>query len=152
MTQFPDGTNDAATWDPSTVYTVGAADGAEQAAKGHEVALAPNVNILRTPYGGQAFACAYGPSAGEAADAFLAAVDSWTRHGRNIPEDAFAYWPAGTTPVPADRGLAGAFPMRGGSTLTVSWPLEPGAACPKIIIPNGPVLRAPEPAASRRRA
>ena len=30
-------------------------DGREQAAKGHQVSLAPNVNILRTPYGGRAF-------------------------------------------------------------------------------------------------
>jgi beta-glucosidase len=59
VTQFPDGTSDAATWNPATVYSVGAADGGEQAAKGHEVALAPNVNILRTPYGGRAFE-AYG--------------------------------------------------------------------------------------------
>ena len=55
VTQFPDGTSDAATWDPSTVQSVGAADGTEQAAKGHQVSLAPNVNILRTPYGGRAF-------------------------------------------------------------------------------------------------
>jgi beta-glucosidase len=55
VTWFPDGTNDAATWNPSTVYTVGAADGREQAAKGHNVSLAPNLNILRTPYGGRAF-------------------------------------------------------------------------------------------------
>ena len=52
VTQFPDGTSDAATWDPSTVQSVGAADGTEQAAKGHQVSLAPNLNILRTPYGG----------------------------------------------------------------------------------------------------
>ena len=55
VTQFPDGTSDAATWDPATVQAVGAADGTEQAAKGHEVSLAPNLNILRTPYGGRAF-------------------------------------------------------------------------------------------------
>jgi beta-glucosidase len=55
VTWFPDGTNDAATWDPSAVYAVGAADGREQAAKGHNVSLAPNLNILRTPYGGRAF-------------------------------------------------------------------------------------------------
>jgi beta-glucosidase len=55
VTWFPDGTNDAATWDPSTVQAVGAADGREQAAKGHNVSLAPNLNILRTPYGGRAF-------------------------------------------------------------------------------------------------
>ena len=55
VTQFPDGTNDAATWNPTTVQAVGAADGTEQAAKGHQVSLAPNINILRTPYGGRAF-------------------------------------------------------------------------------------------------
>ena len=55
VTQFPDGTSDAATWNPGTVQSVGAADGTEQAAKGHQVSLAPNLNILRTPYGGRAF-------------------------------------------------------------------------------------------------
>ncbi len=55
VTQFPDGTNDAATWDPAAVHAVGAADGREQAAKGHNVSLSPNLNILRTPYGGRAF-------------------------------------------------------------------------------------------------
>ena len=55
VTLFPDGTNSAATWDPATVYTLGNANGTEQAAKGHQVSLAPNINILRTPYGGRAF-------------------------------------------------------------------------------------------------
>ena len=55
VTQFPSGLNDAATWDPSLVQRVGTADGGEQAAKGHNVSLAPNLNILRTPYGGRAF-------------------------------------------------------------------------------------------------
>src|SRR5580692_4597952 len=55
VTWFPDGTNDAATWDPPAVQAAGAADGREQAAKGHNVSLAPNLNILRTPYGGRAF-------------------------------------------------------------------------------------------------
>ncbi len=55
VTQFPDGTSDASTWDPSTVRSIGAADGTEQAAKGHQISLAPNLNILRTPYGGRAF-------------------------------------------------------------------------------------------------
>ncbi|TVZ06929.1 glycosyl hydrolase [Trebonia kvetii] len=55
VTLFPDATNSAATWDPATVYTLGSADGTEQAAKGHQISLAPNINILRTPYGGRAF-------------------------------------------------------------------------------------------------
>ena len=55
VTQFPSGTNDAATWDPTTLQTVGAAQGAEQAAKGHNISLAPNLNILRIPEGGRAF-------------------------------------------------------------------------------------------------
>jgi beta-glucosidase len=55
VTWFPSGTTDAATWDPALVRAVGAADGTEQAAKGHNVSLAPNLNVLRTPYGGRAF-------------------------------------------------------------------------------------------------
>jgi beta-glucosidase len=55
VTEFPSGLNDAATWNPTLVQAVGAADGAEQAAKGHDISLAPNVNILRIPYGGRAF-------------------------------------------------------------------------------------------------
>jgi len=55
VTQFPSGLNDAATWDPALVQAVDAANGAEQAAKGHNVSLAPNLNILRIPYGGRAF-------------------------------------------------------------------------------------------------
>ncbi len=55
VTWFPSGTSDAATWDPALVRAVGAADGTEQAAKGHNVSLAPNLNVLRTPYGGRAF-------------------------------------------------------------------------------------------------
>jgi beta-glucosidase len=55
VTQFPSGLNDAATWNPAMVRKVGAADGAEQAAKGHNVSLAPNLNIARTPYGGRVF-------------------------------------------------------------------------------------------------
>jgi protein-L-isoaspartate(D-aspartate) O-methyltransferase len=86
----------------------------------------------KTPAGDYEFgACAYGPRASEAAEAFLTAVAGWTRHGRNLTEDdAFAYWPAGTTPAPAGPGPAGAFPMRGGGTLTISWPPEPGTARP----------------------
>ena len=55
VTQFPSGLSDAATWDPSLVGQIGSADGGEQAAKGHNVSLAPNLNILRIPYGGRAF-------------------------------------------------------------------------------------------------
>jgi beta-glucosidase len=55
VTQWPSGLSDAATWDPAMVQEIGAADGAEQAAKGHDVSLAPNLNILRIPYGGRAF-------------------------------------------------------------------------------------------------
>ena len=55
VTLFPDATNSAATWDLGTVQALGAADGTEQAAKGHQISLAPNINVLRTPYGGRAF-------------------------------------------------------------------------------------------------
>ena len=75
VTQFPDGTSDAATWDPGTVQSVGAADGTEQAAKGHQVSLAPNLNILRTPYGGRAFE-------GYGEDPYLVVADRRRGHHR----------------------------------------------------------------------
>jgi hypothetical protein len=37
----------------------------------------------------------YGPHAVEAAEALVAQIKAWDAHGREIPGDAFAYWPAG---------------------------------------------------------
>jgi beta-glucosidase len=55
VTQWPDSKALAATWSPETATQYGMAYGAEQAAKGHNVALAPCINILRLPYWGRSF-------------------------------------------------------------------------------------------------
>ncbi len=55
VTQWPDATNNAATWDPALVNQLGQAMGAEFAGKGRNVALSPTVNILRVPFWGRAF-------------------------------------------------------------------------------------------------
>ncbi|WP_284748315.1 beta-glucosidase family protein [Amycolatopsis sp. RTGN1] len=55
VTQWPDSKALAATWNPGTATDYGKAYGAEQAAKGHNVALAPCINILRLPHWGRSF-------------------------------------------------------------------------------------------------
>jgi beta-glucosidase len=55
VTQWPDSKALAATWNPDTATAYGNAYGAEQAAKGHNVALAPCINILRVPHWGRSF-------------------------------------------------------------------------------------------------
>ncbi|WP_326836852.1 glycoside hydrolase family 3 C-terminal domain-containing protein [Amycolatopsis rhabdoformis] len=55
VTQWPDSKALAATWNPATAADYGKAYGAEQAAKGHNVALAPCINILRLPHWGRSF-------------------------------------------------------------------------------------------------
>lgn len=70
-------------------------------------------------------ACAYGPHADIAATAYLTAIADWTRHGRDLPEDAFAYWPSGISPaLPDAPGPVALLPKRHG-TLTLSWPAAP---------------------------
>jgi beta-glucosidase len=54
VTQFADTSALAATWDTSLARGYGDALGAEQAGKGHNVALAPTINILRLPLWGRA--------------------------------------------------------------------------------------------------
>ncbi|WP_414167277.1 glycoside hydrolase family 3 C-terminal domain-containing protein [Streptoverticillium reticulum] len=53
VTQWPGAKALAAAWDPELARRYGAAHGAEQAGKGHNVALAPCVNILRVPNWGR---------------------------------------------------------------------------------------------------
>ena len=53
VTEFPVATTAAATWDPALVRQFGATLGAEQSAKGRDIALAPTINILRTPLWGR---------------------------------------------------------------------------------------------------
>lgn len=55
VTQWPSATNAAATWDRDLLRRYGAATGAEQFAKGHNLVLAPTVNILRIPRWGRSF-------------------------------------------------------------------------------------------------
>lgn len=55
VTQWPDSKALAATWNPGTADEYGRAYGAEQAAKGHNVALAPCINIIRLPHWGRSF-------------------------------------------------------------------------------------------------
>jgi beta-glucosidase len=54
VTQWPDSANLAATFDTAMAKAYGLAYGAEQAGKGHNVALSPTVNILRLPLWGRA--------------------------------------------------------------------------------------------------
>ncbi|BEP13837.1 glycoside hydrolase family 3 C-terminal domain-containing protein [Acidothermaceae bacterium B102] len=54
VTQWADTTALAASWDTSLAKAYGTAYGAEQAGKGHNIALAPTVNILRLPLWGRA--------------------------------------------------------------------------------------------------
>jgi beta-glucosidase len=54
VTQWADTSALASTWDTSLAASYGAALGAEQAGKGHNIALAPTINILRLPLWGRA--------------------------------------------------------------------------------------------------
>ena len=53
VTAFPVAVTTAATWDRAMADAFGTALGAEQLGKGHNVALAPTLNILRTPLWGR---------------------------------------------------------------------------------------------------
>ncbi|MYS23992.1 beta-glucosidase [Streptomyces sp. DvalAA-14] len=55
VTQWPDSKTLAASWDIALAKAYGAAYGNEHAAKGHNVALAPCINILRRPQWGRSF-------------------------------------------------------------------------------------------------
>ena len=55
VTQWPASISNASTWDRRLVRSYGAAYGAEQAGKGRNIALAPTINILRTPLWGRSF-------------------------------------------------------------------------------------------------
>ena len=78
---------------------------------------------------------AYGPHAEAAAAELTDHVRSWDRHGRNLPGDAFSYYPSGTTaPPPGDRTVS-TFRRRHG-TLTVTWPPELTAAQDALVTPR----------------
>jgi protein-L-isoaspartate(D-aspartate) O-methyltransferase len=61
----------------------------------------------------------YGPRAADVAQGLVAQVREWDRAGRDLPGDAFEFWPAGT-PIPERPGPTGVFPKAAG-TVTVSW-------------------------------
>jgi protein-L-isoaspartate(D-aspartate) O-methyltransferase len=67
-------------------------------------------------------ALAYGHCATEAAAALVGHLHAWDARGRNLPEDAFTYWPNGTAPPLPDR-LLSVFRRRRGSA-TITWPAE----------------------------
>jgi protein-L-isoaspartate(D-aspartate) O-methyltransferase len=61
----------------------------------------------------------YGPHAAEVAAAFNEQVRHWDAHGRDLPGDAFAFWPGGTE-IPDMPGPVSVFPKSHG-TVTASW-------------------------------
>ena len=63
---------------------------------------------------------AFGPHAGAAAEALITQIAARDARGRAIPQDAFAYWPAGTE-IPPLGDLVSVFRKRHG-TATVTWP------------------------------
>ena len=67
-------------------------------------------------------AMAYGHRPAEAAATLLSHLRAWDARGRDLPEDAFTYWPGGATPPIPDR-LLSVFPKRHG-TATITWPPE----------------------------
>jgi protein-L-isoaspartate(D-aspartate) O-methyltransferase len=63
---------------------------------------------------------AYGDHAAEAAATLVSHLRAWDARGRDLPQDAFTYWPEGTTPAHPDR-LLSVFPKRRGSA-AITWP------------------------------
>jgi protein-L-isoaspartate(D-aspartate) O-methyltransferase len=72
---------------------------------------------LRYEFGAKA----YGPHAPEAARALITEVREWDAAGRDLAQEAFAFWPAGT-PLPPLPPVTAVFPKAHG-TATAHWPL-----------------------------
>jgi protein-L-isoaspartate(D-aspartate) O-methyltransferase len=62
----------------------------------------------------------FGPHAAAAGEALISQVAAWDARGRAIPQDAFAYWPAGT-PIPPVGDMVATWRKRHG-TVTATWP------------------------------
>jgi protein-L-isoaspartate(D-aspartate) O-methyltransferase len=62
----------------------------------------------------------YGPKASGLADRLTAQIREWDLYGRDLPGDAFAYWPTGTR-HDGRPGKVAAFPKALG-TATIRWP------------------------------
>jgi protein-L-isoaspartate(D-aspartate) O-methyltransferase len=67
-------------------------------------------------------AVAYGDGAADAVAALVGHLRAWDARGRDLPQDAFAYWPEGTTP-PLTGTLLSVFRKRHGSAV-ITWPPE----------------------------
>jgi protein-L-isoaspartate(D-aspartate) O-methyltransferase len=65
--------------------------------------------------------CAYGPNPESAAGALLSSVADWNRHGRDLAQDAFGYWPEGATPEVSSPGPVALLPKRFG-VVSIRWP------------------------------
>jgi protein-L-isoaspartate(D-aspartate) O-methyltransferase len=64
---------------------------------------------------------AYGPAAATIAARLTSGVQAWDRHGRDLPGNAFTWYPADTTPPPPAGQAMSFFPRRHG-TLVITWP------------------------------
>jgi hypothetical protein len=69
-------------------------------------------------------ACVYGPNPEMAADALLSSVANWNRHGRDLTQEAFGYWPEGATPEMSSPGPVCLLPKRFG-VVSIRWPAAP---------------------------
>jgi protein-L-isoaspartate(D-aspartate) O-methyltransferase len=88
----------------------------------------PTVRDLPDGSGVEFGALAYGHGAAEAAAALVRHLRTWDARGRDLPQDAFRYWPDGTTP-PLPGELLSIFRKRHG-TATITWPAQRTARTP----------------------
>ncbi|WP_322751645.1 MULTISPECIES: hypothetical protein [unclassified Frankia] len=63
----------------------------------------------------------YGPHAAEAVEALVAQIKAWDAHGREIPGDAFAYWPVGSA-IPSSCDASVCRFRKSHGTATITWP------------------------------
>lgn len=75
---------------------------------------------------GEFGARAHGPNATAAAELLTDHIRQWTAHGRDLPADAFAYWPTGTCQGPP-LGKTAVFSKTHGS-VTITWPSDQAAS------------------------
>ena len=90
------------------------------------------VTVRDLPGGGgvEFGALAYGRHASDAAATLISHLHAWDARGRDLPQDAFTYWPDGTAP-PLPGTLVSVFRKRDGATATISWPPERPASMPE---------------------
>jgi protein-L-isoaspartate(D-aspartate) O-methyltransferase len=90
------------------------------------------VTVRDLPGGGgvEFGALAYGRHASDAAATLISHLHTWDARGRDLPQDAFTYWPDGTAP-PLPGTLVSVFRKRDGATATISWPPERPASMPE---------------------